>query len=506
MNLDFENIDQLFEDSLEGLELTPSAQVKTQVQKKMFWHNASKNIFVRANITLLLILILVGSFLLFNDPKDNQNKDVSAINIEQIQVNASNHKNLNINKTPIKNTNRQIGNNSESLATQTHNLSSLSNSKLISSNIAKNNSKERTSNHSNLNTKSQEKLKAQNQTTNKSELSKVSEEKKSTPKQVLPSTNYQEKEDLDKTNINFLLAKSDASLSQIPYPNLNNYPLIDDTVGINIRGEKIILPSNLWTVGAYVRPNYSTTRFNNTNTSENQDISNINSNAHNPAYSYGFGLELSYQFKQVSLGGGLAYSKYAQNFNALEKSLETQEFDFWDYTYVENWDITNTSYLNLDSLLQGDTVITVITDSTKYITQDSTLNSRIDSAWLEKPFANKNIYQYFEIPLFVEYSFNRSKTWQPFIRVGLITGIYIKSKSYYTNTHGEIKDASTMPFTKFNFWGHTGLGIKYNLSNKISTYFSLNYRYNLNAIVKDKQYFNQHLDNVGITISLQYHF
>ena len=67
MNLDFENIDQLFEDSLDGLELKPSAQVKTQVQKGMFWHNTFTNTYFRVALALVFLLTVAGSFFLFNN-------------------------------------------------------------------------------------------------------------------------------------------------------------------------------------------------------------------------------------------------------------------------------------------------------------------------------------------------------------------------------------------------------------------------------------------------------
>ncbi len=519
MNLDFDNIDQLFENSLNDLELKPSGQVKTQIQKKMFWHNTFKNTYFRISLALLLLLTIAGSSFLLKNSQENKNTEINQTNTSVIANT--------IRKEQTKNNSEILESQTTAIATPTNTVTIIKGSSDLenkNSKINKLNIKQLKESESKILDKadlikhntipavketaiptSSTKI-AQDKTINQSESVIVSEETKSNNQQVLPTDDYQQKESFGNSSIALLEARINFTLWGIPYPNLNDYPLQDDTVGINIHGQEIILPSNRWNLGAYIRPNYSISRFNNTNASESQDISKINSDAYNPDYSYGFGLELSYQFKQLSLGGGLAYSQYTQDFNTIDKSLETQEIDFWTYSDMENWNVTNTSYLNLDSLLQGDTVMTVITDSTKYITQDSTLNTRTDSAWTEKAFAYKNMYQYFEIPLFIEYSFSRSKKWQPFMRVGLVTGIHIKSQAYYTDANGKVFDASVMPFAKFNFWAHFGLGLKYNLNKKISTSISMSYRYNLNAIVKDESNFNQNLDNLGVTISLQYHF
>jgi len=54
-----DDIDKLFENDLQNLELSPSSVVKKQIQKKMFWRNFSKRF--SAYIYILLLLSLVGA-------------------------------------------------------------------------------------------------------------------------------------------------------------------------------------------------------------------------------------------------------------------------------------------------------------------------------------------------------------------------------------------------------------------------------------------------------------
>ncbi len=534
MNLDLNNIDQLFEDSLEGMELTPSDNVKSQIKKAMFWHNAYKNNYVRISVVLLLIAI-VGLIYFPNEDTKIQKPEIIINKTPQIVSEnkvidktriTTNTKTIEKRKPEQKIINQSKKADNRINVKKEKQIFSFNNTKNKDSKLANRNTKATpialTKKKPNLNTVSEKEVNnliataplaknSLNANTKVKEQSKkqrgilLTNEKPNTS--VLEKSNMQEKSsDIEKRNsIARMPLKAYSAISNIEFPSLNGYPLLDDTVGIDIHGDKIILPSNRWTVCTYFRPNYSFTRLSDPN-SELQSAYTQNKNAIFPEGSYGFGIDLSYQFKQLSVGGGLAYTQLSQQITTQENVLNIKNTNFWNYFDVENWDVQTTTYLNLDSLFQGDTVMTVITDSTKYITQDSSLVSRTDSTWTQKDFSSQNVYQYFEIPLFVEYLFNRSKTWQPFMRAGLVTGIYMKSKAYYLNANSEIIDASNLPFAKFNFWAHAGLGIKYNLNKKFSAYILGDYRYNLNAILKDEQYFNQNINNIGLSIGIQYHF
>jgi len=515
MNLDFENIDQLFDDSLENMELTPSARVKANIQKKMFWHNMLKNVYVKSSAVFLITGIVTCLILCNNSLEANLNN--SQANEKHIPITSGDNVLLTSNvdsemefgnndnqKQDSKIENQQIEDvkvlNTITATEEKNSANKLVDNQQTTSELIKQKSIEQsTNNYAYSNTRLENKKDGFVKTQNTIVV----------PNSSLTELNVPNNDRLAKVkeqiSIPFLKNKESRLLSNIESPSLSNYPLIDDTVGVNILGQDIILPSNRWILGAYFRPNYSIATIT-SNGQENNQVSNINSEALKSQYSYGFGLELMYQFKQVFLGAGIAYTNYHQEFSVINNELTVEQHSDWNYFDVEHWDIASTSFLNLDSLLQGDTVLTVIVDSTLYLVQDSIQVESVDSVWNLNEVKANNSYQYFEIPLFVEYTFNRAKKWQPFIRLGLITGIYIKSKGYYLSADKQASNLESLPFAKINFWTHTGLGIKYNINKRLSAYALVDYRYNLNSIVSNQSYFKQNLNSVSLAFGVQYRF
>jgi len=556
MNVDFENIDQLFEDSLEGMEITPSSGVKLAIQKKMFLHNTLKNVFVRISLVILLIASIGCSFVCFdsvNAPtieeqfllkentvnsnyqsKSNRNSKIiietksnNSLN-KQEQVVAEIHSQENkpnqVNKEPIKKERvseetfqnsqsnklktKAILSNKESL-TEINTREQVVNVSRIQTSFNTNNSELNRENNSTSDAQISNSHDLRLVTTNEVYVKEQRDDESLVSSETISNNElYVDKE----SNKETLATESSSSPNQNPESvqeesniTLLDLPVLDDTVGVNILGEAIVLSSDRWRIGAYIRPNYSLVSVKE-EAAESNSVSDLNKQALSPIISYGFGVDISYQFKQLSVGMGLAYSRYQLDFTTKQKELQTTSTTYWDYLDVEHWNIDSVPYLNLDSLLQGDTVTTVIVDSVQYFTQDSTQNTRIDSNWIENSFNSRNVYSYFEIPLFMEYTFNRSEKWQPYVKLGLITGIHIRTSGYYASSEGKVYSLESLPFAKINFWSHTGLGLKYNLNKTLSVYSEANFRYNLNAIVKKEDYFNQHLHHFGVSFGIQYRF
>ena len=333
MKIDFENIDQLFEDSLTDLDLTPSKAVKPTVMKKMFWHNVFVNTYVRISVLSIILLTVGASFFYFNS---NNVKDVDLLMQTEVEPD--------IVETQIQNSKQEINivdenNLNKSIASESIYLSEITTEKKLK---AKPEIQKQESNLSD-NTSPDILLKSNNGLNKTVSDTKAEETKevilydgKTQPKQirkietafVLPQQNMQvtpEKEAsrqvntfpipiFENKNIFVDLLVSKKLEAPISSPTLDNYPLRDDTVGINIRGEKIVLPSNRWSLGAYIRSNYSFARFSNSKEAESLDISTANKEAYQPSPSYGLGLELSYQFKQLSVGLGFATSESGYTF------------------------------------------------------------------------------------------------------------------------------------------------------------------------------------------------
>lgn len=613
MNLDFENIDQLFEDSLEGMEITPSPNVKLMVQQNMFWSNAVRSLLFKAGLSVVALMSVTGAIWYANSteadaeeilnekdqqteivieaslPVDNaKNKEIAFNKLSnnsnskqeqkttetndffKLSINAieakTNHsveperksetETQIFNKRPTQNTKKNT--NTESIVPSKElEQAEVENAIVLTSvNNEPITSQERLTNPTNIVSKrsnlKQEALEIEKQTKLK-ELLKVpltkkvqgntvaaKQEQKSlasnagvdrtvkrtndvqgtqAPMANVLSLNEESNkadelafEDQSSSKINKIskmpaLTVQEIKLTEIPSLDIldDAYRWFEDTVGINVKGEPIVLSSNRWSVGFYGQGHYTRSRFK-SSLAEGKDLSVLNKEAIKPAFSYGFGAEVSYQFKQLSVGLGLQYERYEQLFSTTEKNLNIEQINSWNLFDVDHWQVDSTAYLNLDSLWAGDTVLVYVKDSVNFLTKDSTLINRTDSNWTESTFDLRNVYQYFEIPIFLDYTFNRSEKWQPFARVGLVTGVYVKSKASILSGDGKLVKLDDLPFAKFNFWGHLGLGIKYNMNKKWTAYAQAHYKFNINAILKDDSSLEQSIDPISLRLGIQYHF
>ena len=511
-----DNIDQLFEDSLENLELTPSSHVKQQIQKRLFWHN----LFSRKKGLLMMILLglIITPFVYEIASGDAQSSSINSSTDKSTVLQAS-ESNLLPQKENIIKSNKPKNNNEQLLATNIN----------TEKNQASENSIDNEIRNTNINNELTEKPAG-----NRKTLENINSASSALP-QAKHKINAKNKKDINllpvvsaqqsaviseqitvssnSSKSKVLETKPTESITVMPslvckaldyYPAEPKLSLPDDTVGFNIFHEAIVLPSNRWILGVNVSPNYSFSSIANSN-NEDYALAPYNQNSLSPTLSYALGIELWYQFKQLKIGTGLSYAKYAQDISLSENVLDLKDVAYWDYYQTEHWNITQTPYINIDSLMQGDTTIIYQTDSTAYFINDSTQKYRTDTSWTQEEYQKRNLYSYVEIPLIAEYAFNREKTWQPFVAGGLVTGIYIKTQSYYLkNEH--VVASQILPYSRFAFWAHLSLGMRYQFNKKISFSASVYYRYHLNSILDDQSYFKQSLDNVSFKLGAYYHF
>jgi hypothetical protein len=181
--------------------------------------------------------------------------------------------------------------------------------------------------------------------------------------------------------------------------------------------------------------------------------------------------------------------------------------DYWNYFEQDIWQIDSVPIFNLDSLLQGDsTAFVIVFDSTQSTVQDSSLESRIDTSYTKELVKKRNLYKYFEIPLFVQYNFNKGRKFQPFVRLGWVTGLYFRTEGSYVNGSNRVSDLNEAPFIKVSFWANAGLGFSYRYTKHWHAIAFVNYRYNINGIIQRQDYYNQHLDYINFSLGLRYGF
>lgn len=555
MNLNLENIDDLFRDSIETVEITPSPSVKEGVKKRMFYRNLIKGTYFKI-ASSVIVLSIIGTVVFFNindnytnNIAQNQSTNISTIS-NKTTSNVSQKDVITQNVLPIekqtasdeitnkKNSSNYDKNNSTTIDTNTDNNNTSYNS--VSSN---NNDDKKTTNNNELAIiglsepsiipESDSKSNSNNiqQNNNNSVLTS-----KYVEKNIVDEHEQKGKENIviDKTPVSYNnITRNNSSLTnnytqsnttkteQVKYLDRKSLILLsnnnelylpeiqipDDTIGFTATGEEIIVSSNKWFVEINFSPNYSFSKYTVSNNENSALVDKLNSSS-NSNLGYSFGIETGYQFKNISVIAGLNYTQINEKFNAEYENISIEDINYWEYNDYTQTIYDTTNYINIDSLMQGDSVLTQIIDSTEITFTDSTLASRTDSSLTKEKMKYVNQYTYIEIPLTIEYTFNRVGKFSPFVRTGIIAGLHIKTKgfTYSIENNQELVEASNTPYMKANFWLLFGAGARYNINDKVSVLIYPYYRYNINGIIDDKSYYKQSLNNMGIKFGVRYKF
>ena len=516
MNLNLENIDDLFLDSLETMEITPSPSVKQNVKKRMFYRNIIKGTYfkiVSASI-ILLILSLVFFFNTDNNTKGN--------NIAKNQdSNYSTTNNLDLAQETPKYKKESIDNNTNKISPTTNkNKSNVEtnvnkydeeNTLINSNNVEKNNiNKPNTNEINNINSNKKTNQKNAIKNTISQEDKSITNNKTANTNLASSSINNYTSSSKLKSNPNYFTRINQKSFIKLSNENKLFIPEInipDDTVAFTAMGEEIILSSNHWFVGLNFSPNYNKINYTVSNNENNNLVDKLKSSSNNNL-AYSFGADIGYNFKNISLISGINYTQFNEKFNAEYEEINIKQINYWEYNNSTQTIYDTTNYINIDSLMQGDTTYVQIIDSTEITVTDSSLASENDTSITNKNMKYINKYKYIEIPLIIEYTFNRANKISPFIRTGLITGLHIKTQgfTYSTQNNQQLIENTDLPYIKANFWLLFGAGINYKLNDKFSVLVYPYYRYHLNSIIADKTYYRQSLNNMGINFGFRYKF
>ena len=563
MNVDLNNIDNLFLDSLENIEVKPSAKVKEKIKKRMFYHNLMKNIYLQLSVVAISTAILTSLIWFYTtngynniaeiiNTKVEQNVSVKQLNNAEakntIQKTNSIKNNNKLVELDVKNDNRNILN-SENITKRTNNKSEevlindnieteKTTNEILNENIKKvsnNNITNGNKNEKNIShvTKQQEELNI-SVLSNKSEIKNEAHPKKglisyksnisndnknNSDNNIIINSNNTNTINPVNNSINKFKEKSianDGKIILLKYKNsvllnqqveeLNKLQIPDDTVGYNINNEPIVMSSNRWYVDLNFSPNLSNSNFL-YNSAEYTDLTYKLNDETSSKVGYNIGINAGYKFKNFSVNLGVAYSEFNQKINAKYNEQQLINIDYFEHTTSTDWQLDTTFYWNLDSLMQGDSVLTPIIDSTQIVLVDSNLQTRVDTSQKEISVLKTNKYKYIEFPLTVEYVFNRGKKLSPFINGGLITGLLIKTSTYtYQANNGALIQDNNTPYIKPNFWLAFGAGIRYNINNKYGLMVYPYYRYNLKSIIESSNIYGQKINVWGVNFGVRYTF
>ncbi len=267
--------------------------------------------------------------------------------------------------------------------------------------------------------------------------------------------------------------------------------------------ERVVTFPN-YTIGTEIMPMGFTAlkQFSTTN-NEIKTLYN-NSLKQRQAFSTGGFVELTKNRYSIHLG---TYStKFYEKLNYSESSSEIFPISYYNIFDVLNWNVDTIMFLNLDSLLAGDTVWEPYYDTIKYTLKDSTFINTYDTITNNTKYNLTNTYTFFEIPIIFGYKINFNRFSFSF-KAGIITSFFISSKGFNISYHNKyiVSKNEYLNFSKVFFSSYFSSKFAYKINPNIGLYFEPFYRFPLSKTYSNNLVVSK-FTNYGVKIGVQYTF
>jgi hypothetical protein len=247
-----------------------------------------------------------------------------------------------------------------------------------------------------------------------------------------------------------------------------------------------------WLVGAQVSPEYYGTR---TSHSETYSSSMLQSGSDKVDLSGGLTLELK-KNKRWSIQSGIYYSRLGQSIGG---SSEENSYTATNSTYKYN--ATNNTFTTNSAA--GVIELTKILPEIVYAASldNSTLSSVAYSSANNKYTQD---FDYLEIPLYLRYNLIDSKL-KVFMLGGISSNILVGNRVYAEGSSGKTVVGKTKDLETMNYSGTIGIGLRYELSHRISINMEPRLKYFLNSLSNNSS-ISYKPYSVGIFTGLNYEF
>ena len=257
--------------------------------------------------------------------------------------------------------------------------------------------------------------------------------------------------------------------------------------------------------------NISTSIFNlsllNANSNTDMDFNDLLNNSLSPRYGVSIGNSIELSKKNILLETGYAYTVLFEKFNFYKELIDIDTSSYYKIFDVSNWKVDTILFLNLDSLLIGDTVWMQYLDSTLITTQDSTFATDYDTITQTYNYDENNTYSYIDIPIIFGYDFSYKKFIFS-VKAGIIGSFPVRTsgKSFSYLNGFEAKNINEiLNFRKIFFSTYTALGIKYRLGNHFGFYIEPFLRYPITHTYKNYTISRKYY-SYGIKFGCQFYF
>lgn len=193
------------------------------------------------------------------------------------------------------------------------------------------------------------------------------------------------------------------------------------------------------------------------------------------------GANLKFHYNKFFIQSGLNYSSYGEQ-RLFQKNIEMHDTSGGFYNYNINSYITYDTIGWVDDPLQPGGVSPQLSATLHSDTIGQHWNSQ-DSLYYDfEKYSTKNRYRYIEIPVMLGYKIDY-RNWGFSLAAGVSYGFKVAEQGKYLD-NGTLKTAfsSTSPYSGFTTNGIVSLGISYNISNRFSVILQPTYKTNLQEL------------------------
>lgn len=228
----------------------------------------------------------------------------------------------------------------------------------------------------------------------------------------------------------------------------------------------------------------------------NQEALNRVESKFTPSLSWRQTIRYRHSFDKLHLSAGLGVDQLNYNLDVVENSIRIDTLNQWNYFQREIVLYDTTWFINMDSLLVGDTVWVPYVETTTQYLNDSTITQKLDTTYQTKNTKNLNHYISLQIPFSVSYTLFSNNRFFVDVTGGATAGLLLHTSGKIISPEtGEIIDVEGFNnIDSWNFSLYGGSRVTWKITPLFSMYLSGGYCYGLSYFLTGNYYRVKHND------------
>jgi len=200
-------------------------------------------------------------------------------------------------------------------------------------------------------------------------------------------------------------------------------------------------------------------------------------------------LSYHHTFGRMQLSAGAGISKLNINTIFDENVLVIDTTFPWNFFQREETVYDTTWFLDMDALLQGDTVWIPFVETSTVMVDDSLQTQKIDTSLSKRQISGSTSFLFLEIPVGLSYTFLDHNNWEASVYGGISAAFYMQqSGPLYSPETGNIIADGVSEAVRLHFKGRVGAAVHYRLSSLSMIYLTAGYGTSLNNLLDGAQY------------------